>query len=365
MRLALGLSLVAFFAACFPDYQISGADNPGGADGAAGGDGSTNGPDGTTGGGDGAPGGDDGSPGGQDGSPGGDGGSGFDAAGAIVIPASGAGGYAYTSPGGGASSKVLITHDFFLDGKEATVGRFKAWVNAGKPMPCDTGQCALDPGGPHAEMLWLSSWNLKATNEGYKDPSCDRTDNSFNASPTYNGTDDNVPINCVNWYQASAFCWWDGQKRLTTQIEWQYVASGRGRGRTYPWGDTPVLTATGDDAGCALAIWRNGAQAIDNYNGCHFPRVGGSAPAGASFDGVLDMAGSVYEWTWDENWNEYPPQLPDDYSGPAVDAGVYQRISRGGGFTTDEIDVHTDRQNSYSADSTIADIGIRCAKTKL
>jgi formylglycine-generating enzyme required for sulfatase activity len=246
------------------------------------------------------------------------------------------------------------------------VGRFKAWVNAGKPMPCDTGQCTLDPGGPHAtELLWDSSWNITAAAEGYKDTNCQRTEQGFVGAPTYNGTADNVPINCVNWYQASAFCWWDAQKRLATQVEWQWAASGRGRGRTYPWGDTPTLTATGDDAGCALAIWRNGAMAIDDYNGCGFPRPGGSAPAGASFDGVLDLAGSVYEWTWDENWSFYPSQLPDDYSGPSVDAGVFQRISRGGGFSSDENSLHTNTQNSYGADSDVADIGVRCAKTKL
>jgi formylglycine-generating enzyme required for sulfatase activity len=362
------LPIVAFFcafggafAACFPDFRIAGDGTAGPADGAPGADGVTGGGDGDNS--------VDGSAAdgatGVDGAPS-DGQSPFDAAGAVVIPATGPGGFAYQSPAGGPSSKVVITHDFLLDGKEATVGRFKAWVNAGRPMPCDTGQCTLDPGGPHAgEMVWLSAWNLKANVEGYKSANCNRTDNSFNASPTYNGSNDSVPINCLNWYQASAFCFWDGQKRVPTQIEWQYVATGRGRGRTYPWGDTPVLTATNDDAGCVLAIWRNGAQSSTDYNGCGFPRVGGSAPAGASFDGLLDMAGSLYEWTWDENWNTYPPQLPNDYSGPGVDAGVFQRISRGGGFTSDEPDLHTSTQNSWSADAVVADIGVRCAKTKL
>ena len=348
------------FAACFPDFQVagstSGGEGPASLDGAAGSDGSPLGPDGEA----------TGDAGGQDGATTQEGGGSFDAAANVLVPATGAGGFAYKSPGGTASSKVLITRDFFLDPKEATVGRFKAWVNAGKPMPCDTGQCTLDPGGPHAtELLWLSSWNLKASAETYKSAaSCYRTDNSFNAEPTYNGADDAVPINCLNWYQAVAFCFWDGQRRLPTQIEWQWEATGRGRGRTYPWGDSPAPTATNDDAGCALAIWRNGAGTLNNYNGCGFPRLGGSAPAGASFDGVLDMAGSVYEWTWDESWNVFPPQLPDDYSGPSLDAGVYQRISRGGGFTSDEPNLHTDTENSYGPEAAIADIGVRCAKSK-
>jgi formylglycine-generating enzyme required for sulfatase activity len=112
-------------------------------------------------------------------------------------------------------------------------------------------------------------------------------------------------------------------------------------------------------------VWRNGATATANFNGCAFPRAGGSAPAGASFDGVLDMAGSVYEWTWDENWNEYPPQLPNDYSGPSIDAGVNQKISRGGGYTSDEPALQTSRQNSSFVVSVFADVGVRCARTKL
>ena len=79
------------------------------------------------------------------------------------------------------------------------------------------------------------------------------------------------------------------------------------------------------------------------------------------------MSGSVYEWTWDENWNTYPPNLPNDYSGPSIDGGVQnsQRISRGGGFASDEPSLQSTAQNSYSAEATTADIGIRCARTKL
>ena len=96
----------------------------------------------------------------------------------------------------------------------------------------------------------------------------------------------------MNYYQAVAYCWWAGQKRLPTEAEWQYEITGRGRSFTYPWGNGP------DPTDCTLAIWRNNGTATNNYNGCGFPKAVGSAPNGASFDGVLDMQGSVEEWIW-------------------------------------------------------------------
>src|SRR6185437_3887516 len=99
-------------------------------------------------------------------------------------------------------------------------------------------------GGPHeSKMVWDPSWNANVAFEGYKDTAnCTDTLGTVGShvtTPTYPGGDDTVPITCINWFQAAAFCWWDGQKRLPTQVEWQYEATGRNRGRTYPWGDTP------------------------------------------------------------------------------------------------------------------------------
>jgi formylglycine-generating enzyme required for sulfatase activity len=361
-RVSLGVAIVLLPAAawvgCFPDFQVAGfagavdgsvgADGAGSADGAQAGDGAQSG--------DGSQGGDGGSN--RDGGASSDGAATFDASASKVIPA---GTYVFKDPSNSTSTTATITHDFYMDGHETTTDVFRAWVAAARPVPCTSGACTLDPGGPYqASMQWDSSWTPQVALEKYKDnPSCSPAGSSFASGlASYNGTDDAVPINCLNWYQAVALCWFDGQKRLATQVEWLYEASGRGRGRTYPWGDTPTPTD------CSHAIWTGDGG--NDRNGCNFPIRVGSAPAGASFDGVDDMAGSVAEWTWDWYDNTYPSAWPPDYAGPSADAGsIFSRMTRGGNWDAPEIELHTNRLGTHDPVNAFSDVGVRCVKTKL
>lgn len=338
-------------AACFPDFQVG--DGANGSDG-----GSSDGASGDGGSGD-ANGGGDGSTGDGGGSDGGGGdASGFDASATKLIPN---GSYVFTNPSGTAMTNAALSHDVYFDTHELTAGVLRAWVAAAKPAPCATGSCTLDPGGPYAsKIVWNAAWNQNVAAEDYKNAGCPPAGYATQGYPTYNGTDDKVPANCINWYQAAALCWFDGQKRLATQVEWHYVASGRGRGRTYPWGDTPA------PSDCSLALWRNDAGSLDNYNGCAFPIKVGSTPMGASFDGVEEMAGSVAEWTWDWYDSAYPPQWPVDFAGPAEDAGGnYDKMARGGYWDSPESELRTYKIATHTPGSAFGDVGVRCVKTKL
>jgi formylglycine-generating enzyme required for sulfatase activity len=183
---------------------------------------------------------------------------------------------------------------------------------------------------------------------------------------TYLDNDDRFPATCINWYIAVSLCWFAGQKRLPTQVEWQYEATGRGAGRTYTWGDTPA------PSDCSFAIWDDGNTST--YNGCGFPlpvpAVDGGG--GRSLDGVLDMTGDVFEWTWDWNDNNYPASWPPDYAGQPGDAGtVLGKSVRGGGWASDIGDLPVLQIHTFDATpqgfplTGFNDVGVRCAQTKL
>lgn len=89
------------------------------------------------------------------------------------------------------------------------------------------------------------------------------------------------PVVWVSLEDARAYAKWAG-KRLPHEWEWQYAAQGTD-GRLYPWG--------------------NDANAADTRppmsNGRELPTLPdvGSHPAGASPFGIMDMAGTVFQWT--------------------------------------------------------------------
>ncbi len=209
-------------------------------------------------------------------------------------------------------ASVAFTSAFAIDQYEVTVGRFRAWVDAGLPVP-DAG--SLDPGGPYANvMVWSSSWNQDAQDGAFRGQGTNGCSVEPNAlTPTYLSTSPSAaafPVTCVNWFQSVAFCAFEG-KRLPTEAEWRVVAQGNGQRTKYPWGNGPDL-----DDSCTYAI-------MSDDGGCGFPVPVGSAPMGRTPSGVYDLSGSVSERFWDRlpasaggNYT-YPAGTPVNYAGPA------------------------------------------------
>ena len=133
------------------------------------------------------------------------------------------------------------------------------------------------------------------------------------------------PVVCVTWDQTQDYCSWV-EGRLPTEAEWEYAARGP-QGSRYPWGDEFDGTLLNYcDANCEQR-W-----ADDSFDdGYTFTAPVGSYPEGASWCGVLDMAGNVWEWVEDLH-GDYPVGEQVNPTGAAMGS---RRVARGGAWLYD------------------------------
>jgi len=159
---------------------------------------------------------------------------------------------------------------------------------------------------------------------------------------TFDLGDPDLPVSCVHWKDADAFCRAQG-KRLPREAEWEFAAHGA----------TKVRFPFGNGAGCGLAVTLL-HEATARSCGGKRPAHVGSHPAGASQFGVLDLAGNVEEWTAD--W--YVESLAE---GAAPRAGA-SHVLRGGGWLSPPSMSRTTARNWGSSIEAGPNVGFRCAK---
>lgn len=205
--------------------------------------------------------------------------------------------------------------DFYLDKYEVTVARFRAFVQSGSWVPAAGG--GAHPSIPNTG--WQSQWdgNLPSQVTG-----ADSWDEALSCGSlgletwSANATgDETQPIGCVTWYQAMAFCVWDGG-RLPTEAEWEYAAAGGSDNRLYPWGNAAPDCTLANTLGCAGTI-----------------EVGGGH-VGVARWGHQDLGGNLAEWAFDRFDSRWYAQATASGSDVANPSDLGNRVIRGGSYYT-------------------------------
>ncbi len=263
--------------------------------------------------------------------------------------------------GGGASGEAdpATVSSFWLDKYEVTIGRFRHFVKAWNG---GAGYLPHAGSGKHSHLN--GGFGLADTMGGFE-PGWDSSFNT-NVSPTdanlacgtnalwttAPGAHEGWPINCVGWYEAYAFCIWDGGF-LPSEAEWEYAAAGGSQQREYPWGSMdPGLKQMFADYDC---------EALANHcsNGPNTIAAVGTAPMGAGLWGHMDLAGNLEEWTLDTE---------DTYANPCIDCGNIQptnnRAVRGGSYaSTATGDITPPSRVRSQVAARDPSLGFRCART--
>lgn len=243
--------------------------------------------------------------------------------------------------------------DFRLDNFEVTVGRFRQFVK-GYPANMPTAGAGAHPAIP--DSGWSDSWSmanaLPATATGPSSLSAAvKYCNGTNGTTWTDGAGNNEskPINCVTWYEAFAFCAWDGG-RLPTEAEWNYAAAGGNEQRVYPW--NAAITP-------AYAAYCNMNQCSPNILA-----VGSKSPGNGKW-GQADLAGNVSEWALDYD-GTYPFGAPSACNDCAnLISANSKRVKRGGSSTNAGVDVTSLVRNSAPPGGALSDLpahGVRCAR---
>ena len=170
--------------------------------------------------------------------------------------------------------------------------------------------------------------------------------------------EENHPVVNVTWDEAKAYAEWSG-KRLPTEAEWEYVASGGSEDYEY--------------------VYENSQQYGKNYENIadesmkrvkyHFPVVSGyddgyvyTSPVGLFAPnrfGIYDLNGNVLEWCSDWYDDKYPADQLKNPSGPKE--GRY-KVIRGASWNRSGSYMRTSYRTFYSSHVRFDFLGFRCAK---
>jgi sulfatase modifying factor 1 len=237
--------------------------------------------------------------------------------------------------------------DFRLDRFEITVGRFRAFV-AAYPGNKPAAGAGMHPRIAGSE--WDAAWDGSLPADLKGAVKCSSSYQTWIDTP---GANENLPMNCISWYEAFAFCAWDGG-RLPTEAEWNYAAAGGSKQKDYPWG-----SISPDGTHAVYACTGDGS----NSSSCALTDIlkVGSKPAGDGEWEQADLAGSMWEWNLDW-WETYPNPSPAICTDCANLKSALYRVIRGGSWGDFASGLLSSSRNGDDPSVRNHYIGARCAR---
>jgi formylglycine-generating enzyme required for sulfatase activity len=235
---------------------------------------------------------------------------------------------------------------FQLDRFEITVGRFRKFV-ASYP-----GNKPVAGAGAHpliAVSGWQAGWTASLAADQAELKAMVKCDPASQTWTDAVGGNENKPMNCIDWYEAFAFCAWDGG-RLPTEAEWNYAAAGGSEQRQYPWSNPPSSTTI--DSTYAV------------YGGAPLAGVGSKSAQGKGDGkwGQADLTGGVWEWNLD--WFvDINLMLPCSNCATVVQGATSFRGNRGGSWFGGGVNLLSSYPSNGDPANHIHDVGARCART--
>lgn len=156
----------------------------------------------------------------------------------------------------------------------------------------------------------------------------------------------NRPVVGVSWYEASAYCSWNGG-RLPTEAEWEWAARGADT-RKYPWGNDPPSVQLANYA------------SENNHLRIGHPTPVGLFPLGATPRGIQDVAGNAWEWCSD--WYGYYALYPTE--NPIGPKEGLDRVLRGGSWEDGPRHLRASYRGGGAPGDRYVNIGFRCARDR-